>query len=279
MQIQENVDLSSYMTVRIGGKAKKLFFPESIEELCTLQKDLPSFLIISGGSNILMDDTKQYNNVIHMKKVDTSMRLLDDGCFYCGASVRIQSFIKYAQSEGYGGIEYLYSLPAMMGGIIVMNAGRGKQSGCSISDTVEEVYAVKRGERITLRKDECNFSYRKSLFQNEDMIVVGVKLRLTSMSRENIQKGIEERIELCKNTQDHSGNTFGSVFCESDTRIMKLCQKLAGKKGIRWSPKRLNWMINDGTGTFFQANRSIKMCERLHKFLRKRVELEVRIWK
>ena len=281
MEVLRNELLSKHTTIKVGGNAILYHIPDDKDELLKLLKSIGNdkFYVISGGSNLLINDEKSFENVIYMGKVDESICHISDGVFYCGASVRIQQLIKSAKMAGYGGIEYLYSLPAMLGGIVCMNAGRGKDVGCSISDVVLEVYAINNGTELTLSKEQCNFSYRKSIFRDSSYIITGVKLRLIPQDGEKTEKRIQERLELCKSNQDHSGGTFGTVFSSASATILYICQKLSKKSGIHWSQKRGNWFINDGTGTFQQAYKLMKRCELLHKLSGKKVKAEVCIWK
>lgn len=285
MKILNDVSLATYTTIKIGGIAKKLYVPENVSELAEIVTEImpEPLYIISGGSNLLINDNCVFDKVISMREVDSSMELLSDGCFYCGASVRIQKFIQFAKEREYGGIEYLYSLPAYMGGIIFMNAGRGEKQNCCIGNHIEEVYALYQGTPIAVSKEQCNFAYRSSIFQNGKYIITGCKLRLENKNKAEVDKDIKARLDLCKRTQDHSGATIGSVFAACDPFVMRICRKIDSLRtkrgGVRWSSRRGNWFVNLGAGTFEEAYGRISRCKLLHKLLRKKCTVEVRVWK
>ncbi len=267
--------------MRIGGIATHYYIPENIEDLIGLSTSLKGtkLYIISGGSNLLISDEHPFENVISMKEACPELTLNADKTITCGASVRIQTLINFAKEHELGGIEYLYSLPALFGGIIRMNAGRGRESGCSISDYVVEVYCIEDGKQITLSKEECQFAYRSSVFESGNKIITGAKIRLIPKTQQEIDDGIKERLALCKRIQDHSGTTFGTVFKTYNNRIMGFLQKhRSGKSGISWSAKRGNWLINDGNGSFKQAFGLIKRCKTVHRIFQKQAEEEVIIW-
>lgn len=281
MRIIDCEPLSKHTTMRIGGLAKKFYVPESINELIKLLGELEdtNIHVISGGSNLLINDQRTFDHVISMAYVDQSIVVNDDGTVYCGASVRIQKLINDVKECNFGGIEYLYSLPAMVGGIICMNAGRGKQYHQSISDHVLEVNAIHNRELHTFKREECLFGYRSSIFQNSQYVIVGVKLSLLPKSKEEVNEDIGKRLELCKRTQDYSGGTFGTVFSEADGRVLNLMRKFfSHRNGVRYSSHRLNWMINDGNGTFKQAIKLISVCKLLHMLINEDVKEEVVIW-
>lgn len=279
VQILHNENLKKYTNVKIGGTAKIMYFPESKEELINLINELKGkhFYIISGGSNILMNDQKEYGNVISLKKIDKTITHLGNGQFFSGASVGVQKLINEINKEGYYGIEYLFSVPALVGGAIVMNAGRGRAYNECISDFIEEVHVYHNGTTKVLRKEECRFSYRDSIFKNNDYIVLGAKFKFVTEPKQTKK----ERMEFSKKYQDYSASSFGSVFCEHDRKIMYIVRLIhpGYKNGMAFSNKTSNWLLNKGEGTYAQAIKLIKRVQKFHKMFGKRAKPEVIIWK
>ena len=144
MKILQDEDLSKYTSVRIGGTAKTMYFPESRDELIDLIKHHDTPVFISGGSNLLINN-REFETVINLKSVDSSLEHLGGGRFRAGASVHLQKLINTINENGYGGIEYLFSVPGLVGGAIVMNAGRGKTHKKCISDYIISVDAIRDG--------------------------------------------------------------------------------------------------------------------------------------
>lgn len=273
--------LKKHTTVKIGGIAHNYYIPQDLNDIIQLSEEMADkkIYIISGGSNLLISDLHAFENVISMEQACTEIKFLDDGTICCGASVRIQKLINNAKVQGLGGIEYLYSLPAMLGGIICMNAGRGIKFGESISDHIVEVYAIKDGREYVFSKDDCQFGYRTSIFKGSNYIITGAKLQLNPMEISQIEEGIQSRMNLCREIQDHTGSTFGSVFSCCNEKIMGIMQKFfSNTKGVHWSKKRGNWLINDGTGTYTQAMRRMRICKVLHHLISSKIEEEVIIW-
>lgn len=284
MQVYHEESLKKFTTVKIGGKAKNLFFPESREELIELLKTLPknNFHILSGGSNVLINDRKTFENVIILTKMDTTITSLGNGEYYAGASVRIQKLINTINKDDYCGIEYLYSVPALVGGAVVMNAGRGKLHGLAISDYIEKVYVYDEGNIRILDKKECNFSYRNSIFKGSGLIVLGASFTFEKKDLNNSdQLTKQERMDFSKAVQDYSGPSFGSVFCQQNKFIMQVVRILGPgyKNGMAFSKKTSNWLTNRGEGTFSQAIKLINRVEKIHKLIGKKIVPEVIIWK
>lgn len=263
----------------MGGLCKKLYVPETADELCELASTLPAPVrYIGGGSNILINDRKTFEEAVLLREFDNSVEHLGEGVFAVGASVRIQKLIKAVNALGYGGIEYLYSVPALVGGAVYMNAGRGRSDGRCISDYIEEVTVLHNGERKVMGKDECNFAYRSSVFKNGEYLILSVKFRFRAGTAEEFESGIKERLDHCKQHQDASKPNFGTVFCLADNRVMRFVAKLdKNARGVHFSQKTRNWLLNED-GTFKQAISKINRVKLLHKLIFKKCKTEVVIW-
>ena len=282
MRQLKNVNLSRYTTFRLGGVATKLFFPQSIEELMELycKEPRPNYFI-GGGSNLLINDEAVFDNVICLREFNTKISAMGDGQYYVGASVSLQKFILAINADNYGGIEYLYSVPGLIGGAICMNAGRGKQHDCSISDYLLNVECLVNGEIRTINKEKCQFKYRDSIFQHSDNgIILGAVFKFSPMDERDAISKRKERIALCKRVQDTSLPNSGSVFCESNKYIMTILNRigLGYPNGIAFSRKTKNWLINRGNGTFRQAKTLIDGVKRVHRLFRWTCRIEVKIW-
>lgn len=284
MKILENESLKKYTTVKIGGIAKKIYFPENSSELIEVlnaMNDKKKY-ILGGGSNLLINDQKEFDDVISLKLMDSSIENLGSGNYYIGASVSLQKLIIQINNDGYGGIEYLFSVPALLGGAVAMNAGRGKMHNSSIGDYIKEVKVYDYEERKikTIRKDECQFSYRKSIFKEKDFIVLGGVFNFPSVDIEEARRKREDRIRYVRELQDNSGYNFGSVFREYNKYIMQMFRLLhfGYKDGMMYSKKTSNWLINRKNGSYKQATDLIEKAIRVHRFMGMKIVLEVIKW-
>ena len=280
MQVLQDVELKDYTTFKMGGKCRSLYIPESQDELINLasQQKRP-LLLIGGGSNLLINDTKVFDDVVLLREFNDTIQHLGNGEFVVGASVRLQKLIRTINGEGYGGIEYLYSVPALLGGAVYMNAGTGKATNKCISDFLVNVDVLHNGEVKTLLKEECDFSYRHSIFKNGEYLILSARFCFPYGKREDFEALIRERLEHCKVHQDASKPNFGTVFSNADNRIMRLMAKLDKKSsGVHFSQKTRNWLVNE-RGTFKQALSRLRRVRLLHKLIAKPCSLEVIIWK
>ncbi|UPO98529.1 FAD-binding protein (plasmid) [Cetobacterium somerae] len=286
MKILENEELRNYTTIKIGGRAEKMYFPQSPKEFSDLLENYgkeESLYIISGGSNLLINDLKVFKKVISLKEMNCEISQIKDGKFYIGASVPLQKLINFINDKSYGGIEYLYSLPALVGGAVAMNAGRGKIHKLSISDYIEElhVYDFEEKKNKILNKSECDFSYRHSVCKEKKIFVIGVIFNFEKMEKIESDKRKKTRMELVRRLQDNSGYNFGSVFRQNNKYLMQIIKfiGLGNSKGVHFSKKTSNWIINNGNGSFKEAYNLIEKIKKIHKFLGFNAITEVILWK
>lgn len=282
-----DVDLSKYVTFHVGGIAKKFLIPENEIELKevieSIQERNEIILVLSGGSNLLINDCKKFESVIHMSKIDNRIIQLDNGKFYFGASNRIQKVITEVNKLGYGGFEEFIGLPAMIGGMIYMNAGIGgeKNSRFTIGDFVTRVrvYDVETNEYRWIDSEKCEFGHRRSIFQNGQYIIVGAEFQLQHQDIEISNERIKKRRLYCREHMEFGKGCFGTLFSKCSGRLVKVVALLDyKKKNVKQGNIKANWLINCGNGTYKEAMSIILKCERLHKLFGKPIEREVQIW-
>ncbi|MGF6989669.1 UDP-N-acetylmuramate dehydrogenase [Lachnospiraceae bacterium PM6-15] len=294
MQTLYNVYLNQYTTFQLGGICKTLFIPETESELINLVMQDAEYKFIGGGSNLLINDRAVYDNVILLKKFSDSITIMPGGHVDVSASISLAKLIRTINQNGLGGIEYLASVPGLVGGALYMNAGRGKRYNVSIADYVVSVRALcltnsngyRRGEILELNKNKCEFAYRNSIFKNNHFLILSAKFDFDTLSLDEAKKHIEERMEWCKKTQDRSRPNFGSVFREQNGIIMNMVRilQLGGSRNVHFSRKSKNWMLNPmgkdaRVGAFDDAVRLINRVKKIHKLFRKKCTEEVCIWR
>lgn len=280
MRVENNVELKKYVTFRMGGIAESFYTPETEEELLELAREDLTQYCVGGGSNLLINDTRHFESVVNLREFSNYISKNDEGYYEVGASVRLQKLINTINEDGFGGIEYLYSVPGLVGGAVVMNAGRGKQFNQAISDYIIAVKVFHDGKIEWMEKEVCQFKYRDSVFKRNKWLVLAVKFSFPKTPKLVTEKLRKERIQLCKEKQDSSAPNFGTVFCKADIHTMRMFQnKILGKCGkIRYSEKTANWMLNQG-GTFENAIKLINRVKFVHKLMGKECREEVIFWR
>jgi len=172
VQIQEDVALAPYTTLRVGGPAR--FFVEAqsdqqiLEALRFARSRGLEIFVLGGGSNLLVSDEGFCGLVLHM--AGGELQAFSDGSgglrVVADAGVDWDAVVRLAVEENAGGIECLAGIPGSVGGTPVQNVGA---YGQEIASTLTRVHAVDLAEDRVLNfaRGECGFAYRRSRFNTE----------------------------------------------------------------------------------------------------------------
>lgn len=192
--IYENVLFSSLTTLRIGGPIRYLVAAAGVDDIFqSIEKakdeNLP-WIVIGGGSNLLVSDTG-FNGYVIQNLIHSIEN--KDGFIEVGSGIDLQQLVGYTVGHGISGFEKLIGIPGTVGGAVYGNAGA---YGQGISDKIEwvEVLELKSGKTKKLKKEECGFVYRESIFRETHDIILKVGFstargdiqQLSSRSREII---------------------------------------------------------------------------------------------
>lgn len=282
MITKTNVGLYQYGTMRLHSTADVMYTPESVGELIEILNKLKSqgktYHLLSAGSNIVFGE-RVTTPIINLMSLNNNIGQNNDGTTTVGASVRIQKLINTNKANGVGGIEYLYSLPASVGGCVYMNAGRGRSANMNIADYIVSVEYLDLDDMQNKTLDgNDKFSYRHSPFQDMHAIILGVTFKFKEQSPEVTETKIIERIEYAKKTQPGNLPSCGSVFNRSNKWLMLM---MRGKRvgGAMFSKKINSWISNVDNATASDVISLIKKAQRLHKWFGQECRLEIKILK
>ncbi len=281
MQINKEIDLYRYSTMRTHSLAAIMYTPYNVEELkeaIALCNGRCHFL--GGGSNIVFASTVK-TPVINLMRLNDALLLNPVGNVTAGCSVRIQNLINFGKENSLGGFEYLYSLPASVGGIVYMNAGRGRAHNQQISDWLEFIDYLDLSDMLvkTMKVDKNKWSYRHSPFQEmQQSVILSATFRMQQSSVENITARIQERKDAVKVNQEADRPSCGSVFNRENKYLMRL---IRGKRigGAAFSKKTNNWISNDRNGSADDVIALMEYAENWHKRLGLKCIPEIRIFK
>jgi UDP-N-acetylmuramate dehydrogenase len=184
MQIKYGIDLSKYTTLRVGGIANKFYEPADIDELIILVSKLgaSNYYLLGHGSNLLINDSQVFENVIYLRSLARTIEI-DGNTVVASASISAKELIKALWQENLGGIEWLYQLPAYVGGMIYMNAGRGNPK-FAIGNFVEWVDCFDGKNVRRISGEECNFAYRHSIFAEKGWIILQAQFKFPHVANE-----------------------------------------------------------------------------------------------
>ena len=265
MKILKNVSLKKFNTIKIGGPAKIIYFPENHSEIKAIKDILKKkkTLILGNGSNIAFKDIGYKNDLVCFKKLKKSLSLIGTNNIYASAGVSCAKLAKFAHRHDISGFEFLYGIPGTVGGALRMNAGA---FGSEIWDSVQYVTVLdKKSDLVKHDKSKFNFSYRKVSMQNTSAFIdVFFKINKKRKFQKHL---LEELSKKRKNTQPTNQWSSGCVFKNPKKNISasalidksKLSKTRYG--GIYISNKHCNYFINDGSGTCKDLENLIKVIQ------------------
>jgi UDP-N-acetylmuramate dehydrogenase len=218
--VKRNVKLAPYTTFKIGGVAKYFYKANNRENLIKAiliakRYNLP-FFILGGGSNILISDKGFEGLVI---KCQMSNVKCQNSKIKTESGTPLALVVTITEKNNLTGLEWTIGIPGTIGGAIAGNAGA---FGKSMADVVEEVevFNAKNEKVKILKKKDCKFSYRESIFKkNKNLIILSATLKLKKEKRLKIKKRMKEYLEHRKETQPLNLPSIGSIFKNPKSKI------------------------------------------------------------
>ena len=268
-RLEKNISLSNFTTWRIGGPAEWIAQPKNIEEIKYLinwinKKKLPCN-IIGAGSNLLINDKGIKGLSLCMRNLKGIKIDKNSGIIEVLSGEMLPTLARKAAASGLRGLEWAIGIPGTIGGAVVMNAGA--QEHC-ISNYLESITTLSlTGEYKTLKAKDLNFGYRYSLLQNEKLIVVSARLKLTLGHAEKIRQITNENLNHRLKTQPYTAQTCGSVFRNPEPlKAAKLIEEL-GLKGFRFGGAEIskihsNFIVNANKATSYDVRELIKYIQK-----------------
>lgn len=185
MQIQENVPLAPYSTMRLGGNAAFLIEVATeealLEALAYAKKEGLPFHVTGSGSNSIFS-ARGYKGLVIVNRISGLQQAEVDGGLELtvGSGEDWDGVVAASVVAGFFDIAALSLIPGTAGAAPVQNIGA---YGQQISDSLVSVRALdtKTGDFVTLQNQDCGFSYRHSRFNTADkgrFIITSVKLQL-----------------------------------------------------------------------------------------------------
>lgn len=213
-EVLYDVSLKKLTTFKVGGTCStliKINSENSLSEIIKLlNKESEPFFILGKGSNIIADD-KGYNGTL-IKLSDKMSQVTVNGCeITAGGGASLSAVCKAALDNSLTGAEFAYGIPGSVGGGVYMNAGA---YGGEIKDIILSAKAAdpKTGEIKVFSPDEMALDYRKSIFSENNFIILSAVFKLQKGGKEEIQAKMSELMEKRKDKQPLEYPSAGSTF-------------------------------------------------------------------
>ncbi|MGD1277406.1 MAG: UDP-N-acetylmuramate dehydrogenase [Tepidisphaeraceae bacterium] len=282
--VEENVPLSRFTWYRIGGPARWLIRPRSVEELqesarrCA-ESNLRAY-VLGLGANLLVSDAGVEGAVFRLDADFWRRVHFDNNRVQVGAGVDMQKLLIRTVRQGLAGIECLAGIPGTIGGGIHMNAG-GKFG--DIGSVVLDVQVMDaQGNLFERHKDDLVFEYRSTNISAP--YILSATLELEEDDPHRILRKTKEIWMYKRNTQPLNTKNAGCIFKNPRGLSAGFLIDQAGLKGLRIggaevSAKHANFVIAHPGCTADDILTIIKLIrEKVFEKNEIHLESEVQIW-
>ena len=259
MEILEHYPLKDLTTFRTGGTARYFASPKTEEEVLEFiafaKKSCLPFVVLGGGSNVLVADGELEACVVSSKSLN-EIKLVAQGqdeiTISVGAGVTTKRLLAFCLENSLTGAEFLTGIPGTLGGAFWGNAGA---QGQSLEGIFSSACVVTSENRIvTVSKSELKFEYRNLTWNSLPLCVLSLVLTLKKATMDEIRKNIAY-FASCKKGQPIGARTAGCVFKNPGDGLSsgRLIDQMGGKElscgGAIVSPCHANFIENKNEAT------------------------------
>ena len=147
-----------------------------VNELLNLINDNRSLLVIGEGTNLVLPENISFSVV--QPKINF-IEQINEHEVKVGSGINWTTLVKYCLQHNMFGFENLIDIPGSVGAAPVQNIGA---FGVEISKFIKAVDCVDlvNGDQITLSQQQCEFSYRSSIFQKKRYLITAVHFHFPS---------------------------------------------------------------------------------------------------
>lgn len=282
-KIKTNEDMSKHTSFKTGGKAMIYVKATTVEDVINVLKIVKEeerpFVVLGNGSNILFKND-MFNGIV--LKIDLNNMEINSEKVLVDAGMKNAIVGRKLLDSNLQGFEFAAGIPGTIGGAVRMNAGA---YGGEIKDIIESVTYIDYNtlEIKTISNEECEFSYRYSIFCENKNVILSAILKLEKGNKEEIKEKMDEYAKSRKEKQPLEYPSAGSTFKRGKDFITAKLIDDCGLKGYQIggaqvSEKHAGFIINKNNAT---AKDIMDLIEYVRKTVKERtgkcIELEVEI--
>ena len=286
LQLRFNEPMSDHTSFRIGGAVEIMAFPQNSNELSQLLKQSALLdckpIILGAGTNVLAPDEGMRGLVICLKDCMDGMQQLDETTIRVAAGVTMTRAAVFAANLGLSGLEFAHGIPGTVGGGVCMNAGAYGGEICQVCKSVEVMDFC--GNIRTFTNEEMKFSYRHSVLEEQDGIVISADFTLQPKCVEEIREKMKELMGKRSASQPLDKPSAGSAFKRPVGGYAAALIDQAQLKGYQVggaaiSTKHAGFAVNLGGATAADVKDLLaQVSDIVYEKSGIRLEPEVRIW-
>lgn len=247
--IKYNEPMKNHTSFRVGGCTDIFIMPIKINDIKNIihlcKKHRIDYFIMGNGSNLIVKDGGYRGVIIKLTSLNNIWIAGDKVRAQCG--VLLSSLSKEVLKSCLTGFEFASGIPGTVGGAVTMNAGA---YGPEIKDVFEMATVMDlNGEIHELSKDDMDFSYRNSIVQKENYIVLEAIFKLEKGDFTQIKSRMDELNKRRTDKQPLNYPSAGSTFKRPDGNFAGKLIEDCGLKGANIggacvSEKHAGFVIN-----------------------------------
>ena len=281
-RVLRNEPMCKHTSFKIGGPADIFVAVNTIEELKNTlniaQTNKILVTCIGNGTNLLVKDKgiRGITIKLNFKNIKINGEEIE-----VGSGMQLPILAKTAYENSLSGLEFASGITGTVGGAVKMNAGA---YGGEFKDIViETTYLDSEQNLKNIQNKEHKFSYRYSIFDETNDIIISTKLKLKKENQEIIKRKMEENSLKRKEKQPINFPNAGSVFKRKNEYIPAEIIDKCGLKGYNIgnayvSKLHAGFIINKGNAT---AQDVLNLIEHIKNVVKEKyyinLELEIKV--
>jgi len=265
-----NEPMKNHTSFNVGGEAKLLIKPKDekslIEILKSIKENNYNYYILGNCTNIIVKDNGFDGIIIKLKARLNEVEKISEKEIYAGAGISMKRLSEFAMENSLTGLEFAHGIPGSLGGGVVMNAGAYDGE---LKNVIKSVRLLDEDLNIIeLPLDEMNFSYRHSIVQERNLIVLGASFSLEHGDKDEIKKKYEDFDNRRREKQPLDMPSAGSTFKRPKGYF---AGKLIDDSGLRGfthrgagiSEKHCGFVVNKNNATAKDILETIQIVQKI----------------
>ena len=256
LEIKINDDMKNHTTFKIGGPVDFMVMPKtvkSIQEAVRIARDFKiPYMIMGNGSNLLVKDGGVRGMIIKLND-NFNKYSVNGNRIVAESGLLMSDLSNIAFENSLTGLEFSGGIPGTIGGGLTMNGGA---YGSEMKDVVKKALVLNENlELETLNLDQLDLSYRNSVIQKRNLIVLEIEYQLEYGNKNEIKEKIEHLTAQRKLKQPLEYPSGGSTFKRPEGYFAGKLIDDSGLRGFKYggaqvSKKHCGFVINADNATF-----------------------------
>jgi len=259
-----HVMMKDYTTMQTGGVARLIIVEDKKDLQELIQWYHRKIFILGSGSNLIVKD--QGINGVVLKNEIGGIRIKGNQ-ITAGSGVTMKMLSQFALQDGKTGLEFAEGIPGTVGGAVYMNAGFNADMASVVTTVEAIIYKSGHPKSIRLSNKECEFGFRKSIFQGMKAFITGVTFTLQQEDVHKIAEKMQKNAELREKRQPLNFPSSGTIFLK--------CKDIKRFYGFRINQVEMvapGFIINHGGGNSYDI---IQLIRKIQKESPAELEVEI----